>query len=241
MIKKFRKLKKSFTLAEILITLTIIGVVASLSIPTLTRNIEKQKTVVALQKAYAEFNQAVERAKSEYGDIQTWDFSLNSVEFFDKYLNSYLIIKSLTREEFNEQNEIKYYEISGKEEKSFAIFRFGDGRFITLPSGAHVMQTEHNYYGKSFGRKGFIIDINGIAKPNTFGKDVFSFLILEENGKVLPHYFDDQEEYKPMPNREKLKNGKSSYNYQCNKSGRGLWCGALIFLDGWKIADDYPW
>ena len=239
--KVFKCNFRAFTLAEVLITLTVIGVVSALTVPTLAKNVEKQKTVVALKKAYAEFVQVVERAKVEHGDVEDWDFELNSIDFYDKYLNSYLVVQSLTRAQFNEQNNIKYKEVSGAEEVGLAIFRFGSGRFFTLPSGAHIMQTETKFYGKNYGRASLIIDINGLAGPNMLGKDVFSFLLLQENGRVVPHYFDDQEEYKLMPDRTKLKDGPSSYRYQCNKQGRGLWCAALIISDGWKISKDYPW
>lgn len=44
-----------------------------------------------------------------------------------------------------------------------------------------------------------------------------------------------------LKTREKLKNGPAQYNYQCNKNGKGMWCGALIQRDGWQISKDYPW
>lgn len=232
--------KKAFTLAEVLITLSIIGVVAAMTVPNLMSNFEKQKTIVGLKKAYSEFIQVVDRARSQHGDCNTWDFSLSGADFFETYLNNYLIVKEQKRTAV-QKSGIKYYQISGKEETGLAIFWLGDSRFVTLPSGAHIMLSTVNYYSSSYGRKGITIDINGFAKPNQLGKDVFSFVLLQENGRVMPHYFDDQEQFKDMPERNKLKDGPSSYQYQCNKNGRGLWCAALIYKDGWKIADDYPW
>jgi len=44
--------KKGFTLAEVLITLGIIGVVASLTIPTLMANYQKVQYVTGLKRAY---------------------------------------------------------------------------------------------------------------------------------------------------------------------------------------------
>jgi len=39
------------------------------------------------------------------------------------------------------------------------------------------------------------------------------------------------------------RNTLKTSGYPCAKSGSltGSYCGALILLDGWKIADDYPW
>lgn len=47
-------LKKAFTLAEVLITLGIIGVVATMTLPVLFNSIEKTITVNKLKRAMAE-------------------------------------------------------------------------------------------------------------------------------------------------------------------------------------------
>ncbi len=66
-------IKKGFTLAEVLITLAIIGVVAALTIPTVVRNYQKQQTVVKLKKVYSVLNQAFNNSQAENGMYQTWD------------------------------------------------------------------------------------------------------------------------------------------------------------------------
>ncbi len=49
--KDIRKLLKAFTLAEVLITLGIVGVVATLTLPALTHSVMEQQTAAALSKA----------------------------------------------------------------------------------------------------------------------------------------------------------------------------------------------
>lgn len=56
---------KAFTLAEVLITLGIIGVVAAMTLPTLINSYKKQQTVTHLQKVYTSLNQALRLARSE--------------------------------------------------------------------------------------------------------------------------------------------------------------------------------
>ena len=51
--------KSGFTLAEVLITLVIIGVIAAMTIPTLLSNTNKQETKTALKKAMSIINQAI--------------------------------------------------------------------------------------------------------------------------------------------------------------------------------------
>ena len=61
--------KIAFTLAEVLITLGIIGVVAALTIPTLMANHRRQVAETRLEKFYTTINQAVKMAEVDYGDM----------------------------------------------------------------------------------------------------------------------------------------------------------------------------
>lgn len=84
------KYKKGFTLAEVLITLGIIGVVAALTIPTLIQNYKKREVETSLEKIYSTVNQAIKKAELDYGDYQTWEFgSVDSTieRYFIPYLN----------------------------------------------------------------------------------------------------------------------------------------------------------
>ena len=65
----------AFTLAEVLITLAIIGVVAAMTIPTLIANYQEKQTVTQLTKAYSMLSQAVQLMYAEYGPITTWGLS----------------------------------------------------------------------------------------------------------------------------------------------------------------------
>ena len=64
--------KAAFTLAEVLITLTIIGVVAAMTLPTLIQNQQEKEKVVRLKKAYSVLNSAIQRAITEDGPISSW-------------------------------------------------------------------------------------------------------------------------------------------------------------------------
>ena len=65
----------AFTLAEVLITLGIIGVVAAMTIPTLIANYQEKQTVSRLTKAYATISNAYQMAKVENGDFSSWGFN----------------------------------------------------------------------------------------------------------------------------------------------------------------------
>lgn len=65
-------MKKGFTLAEVLITLAIIGVVAAMTIPTLIVSYKERQTVSQLTKVYSTLASAYQMMQAEYGTIDTW-------------------------------------------------------------------------------------------------------------------------------------------------------------------------
>ena len=64
--------KSAFTLAEVLITLAIIGVVAAMTIPTLIQNYRKKVIENKLVKVYSLMNQAIKLSTIENGETSTW-------------------------------------------------------------------------------------------------------------------------------------------------------------------------
>ena len=77
---KMRK-NKAFTLAETLVVMGIIGVVAALTIPNLSASTGNKENVARVQKAYSTINEAYDRVQAEYGNIKRWparDFDWNS-------------------------------------------------------------------------------------------------------------------------------------------------------------------
>ena len=64
--------RRAFTLAEVLITLAIIGVVAAMTIPTLIANYQEKATVAKLKKTYSILNQAYALARVDYGTVDQW-------------------------------------------------------------------------------------------------------------------------------------------------------------------------
>ncbi len=61
---------KAFTMAEVLITLGIIGIVAAMTMPVLIGKYQKHVTVTRLQKVYSVLSQAVNFAIKDNEDIQ---------------------------------------------------------------------------------------------------------------------------------------------------------------------------
>lgn len=65
--------KRGFTLAEVLITLGIIGIVAAMTMPSLIAEHREKKTVAQLKKTYSTLQQAYLIAISKHGEPESWE------------------------------------------------------------------------------------------------------------------------------------------------------------------------
>ena len=234
----------AFTLAEVLITLGVIGVVSAITMPTLIKNYQKQQTVTQFKKAYTEINQAIKLSEVENGDMSGWHVE-NDLQTQHDWAKNYII---------------KYFKtakvcVPATEECYDAKFSEATAKyfsFITV-SGYSIMGWTHDG-----GNGGWLhLDINGPKKgPNKTGKDRFTFILQFDNdtninGKETNKVVDKAGIYllglglSPALTRDELINGGENLpgglaNYRCNEENKGF-CGALIVTDGWKISDDYPW
>jgi len=64
--------RKAFSLAEVLVTLSVIGVLAALTIPTLLQNMEDAQYKTAAKAAYTKLSQAIMRFVTEEGTIEDY-------------------------------------------------------------------------------------------------------------------------------------------------------------------------
>ena len=82
--------KAGFTLAEVLITLGIIGVVAAMTIPTLMTAYQKKQIVTRLKRAYSIVQQSIRLSEDENGEVESWNTKLNGEQFFKTYLANHI-------------------------------------------------------------------------------------------------------------------------------------------------------
>jgi prepilin-type N-terminal cleavage/methylation domain-containing protein len=232
--------KAAFTLAEVLITLGVIGIVAAMTIPTLMANYQKKQTVTRLKAAYSTIANAIRLSEGENEAVTSWDFSKNTDDFVQTYLLPFI---KYSQSEI-QSAEFSYRTPNGTSEKLLDILSTNGGtrRIITLLNGTQII---YKCYAKNQLLNGaffFIVDVNGYKSlPNKFGRDTFLMQIRPEAGLEL-FKRDDGQTGVVMKTREELMKGYSAQRYQCNNSsGRGMWCGELIRLDGWQISNDYPW
>lgn len=218
------KIQKGFTLAEVLITLGIIGVVAALTMPALITNYQKRNDVLRLKKEYSVLSQVVEMAKKDHGDIPDWDWSLSADDFFNTYFVPYLNVLENCHTGTGCWNKDQViYAPNGNvyeniKSSDYSKVKLVDGSTLALRhDGSHV----HIY-----------LDTNGEGRPNTYGHDCYPFTLTygslsEYNINKAGLYI-----YGIGRTRESLVN-------DCQKtSGFGATCGALYQMDGWEVCKE---
>lgn len=224
---------KGFTLAEVLITLGIIGVVAAITLPSLIANYQKKLTVTKLHQAYNFLQQVFENAQVEYGDMNTWDCFKPHTCSTETFANTYII-------PYIKDPQFKTYPnllIAGY--KSYPKQLNGDN---VLTSVKQIIQTKQNYVYMIYfydtqdnNRRIFniAIDINGKNKPNILGKDIF-ITTTGHSSNPNNHYKLQMYNYNDHKKEIIIKQ-------TCNKTLSSESCGALIEMDNWEISKDYPW
>lgn len=242
------KKNSAFTLAEVLITLGIIGIVAAMTLPALIAKHQKIVVATQLKKTYSALSQAFVMAQKDYGDIQNWDFKPQNPEngdatslkvalelFAKQYLIPYLsvITDCGAGTKASKQCFYTWYAIDGTPlgfSPSDNIYRF------ILNNTNLISLTYDNSAGDyTMGSVLIYVDINGLQKPNTISKDIFVMNIRQSK----KYYFGM---YGSGNGRETLMK-KTTWGCQ-NKGSRSnisIFCGALIQQDGWQIKSDYPW
>lgn len=250
---------KGFTLAEVLITLGIIGVVAALTIPNLISGYQKRAVVAGLIEAQSILNQAVKMYANETDEEGGMDFdsTLTPQAFAEKYFKPYLkIAQECTKMSdgcWRTGDFYGYYDLAGHKMTDTVPYS------LVLNNGMILG------FNKIDGTNliSIIVDINGKGSKNVLGRDVFSFYPFNKgmmctnmpNGIVLnngiyPGGYDNCGPPHIAFTRDKLigstllrgcNKNASPGSYSGKRPGVGTACAAVIFKDGWKISSDYPW
>jgi prepilin-type N-terminal cleavage/methylation domain-containing protein len=175
--------KAAFTLAEVLITLGIVGVIAAMTIPDLMHNMQYKHLQVELKKTYSELNQ-MSKLFMDQNEMSVHDYA-NAYGYtaLDKEISKYIKGWHNTGKSWSTFN---YKSLNSRNVTSFlcdqSTFREDMvGRFYNFDD-----PISGNFNGTRL-----CVDINGIKKPNVIGLDVFTFRFTLD-GRVIPEGQDDE-------------------------------------------------
>ncbi|MDD3435561.1 MAG: type II secretion system protein [Candidatus Gastranaerophilales bacterium] len=248
----------AFTLAETLITLAIIGVVAALTIPVIISAYQKSETVNGVKEVYSILNQTIKNSEVDNGDILIWNFPGNTLlsyntTFINSYILPYLKISKTCGSSSSQDCWIMPKAPDGNLRLS-DLLTYSDYNKYTLANGMSIaFRTEGILYtGGIIGRYvQVIIDINGLKSPNTFGKDAFVFIIVQKSANsCIPGTGNGY----ACINVDKGgiyadgfgTSSTNTYEYKgCGKdvtyAYAGFQCANLLMINNWEMPTNYPW
>ena len=180
---------KGFTLAEVLITLVIIGVIAAMTIPTLMNNTNNQEYISRLKKAYSTMAQVTQRIISDegmpQGSIGGWATSSEAVfNLYTKYLsNAKICGKDITgcfEGTYKKMNGTPGNYDSSNGSNSIYTFVMADGTEVSIQNGHFGSTCALNGNGSTNVCQFIVVDVNGAKGPNTVGKDAFAFSLKND-------------------------------------------------------------
>ena len=227
------KQKRGFTLAEVLITLGIIGVVAAMTIPTLMSTFAKQRTETQLKAFYSRINQTIKMSIADNGDPDGWveekAYSYDEqVEFLKQYIFPYM--KNLGYKECTiGQTGVCIYLMDGGA-MWFSVDRNGgDIEYYVNQKDTDLIYQDRKTV-VNIPRKKFQFQLakitgkylgDGKLDPTRTSSDFVTPYVFGWNGT-----------------EEGLKNGYWACVKGCTNCG---YCTKMIQLNGWKIPKNYPW
>lgn len=231
-----------FTLAEVLVTLGIIGVVSAMTIPTLMQNHQKKTYVTQLHKVYNELQQAFVQYMNDKNALSLSEAGLLSQTETNNFLKNYF--KTVTVCPNLEKPCIpntEYRNLNGASVTGGGIENvknwWGNVNCAVLGSGAAIcIEALSGHSTNNVKWSHILVDTNGLKGPNMAGRDVF-FLAYFENGTI------DEEWVVPSCNTKKIctlpDNARTTretyYNSRCKSSTRFQGCFGKILNDNWEM------
>ena len=213
-------IKKAFTLAEVLITLGIIGIVIAMTLPSLVARYKEKETVAKLKKVNNILAQALQQAIEKQGaTVDSWPLegedSKNGAQFLvDNYFKPYVKILNNCPDPNVCIGSKKYKYLNGIEhiayntQNRYRHLILADGTLVIFHVSPEFLQCSN--IPKNCAE--IFIDVDGYFKgPNQFGRDFFVFSLLKD--RIVPYGVLRP---KPQP------------NYYCNVNGSGLGCAEFI-------------
>jgi len=221
-----------FTLAEVLITLGIIGVVAAMTIPNLMakyndiQNASKMKEVYSiLQQMMISANDAgaieAVNTNNEIAKMKSW---------FQEYFLPYIKVSAVcydtagcwhgkTKTPAGLNNDVNQSERGcGFATVSFVL---NNGAVVCMDDfGADQLWTSFGVKSTAQTNLAFYIDLNGSSKPNILGKDIFIAVFDAEKGTFVPAGNDRT---------------KDEIRQNCSKTGTGYYCLAKVIDNSWEF------
>ena len=227
----FMRCLDAFTLAEVLVTLGIIGVVSAMTVPTLMQNYQRQSYVTQLHKTYNEMSQALLRYQTDKNAINLTEAGMTSQDAVNDFIKTYF----KTVQECGTVNSCfasSYKTLSGETLPTY-YFTMQNVKAYVLANGVSVRpgyNTDECAASNGVRIVAVAIDINGKKGPNIGGRDLF-WMYFYNNG-LIDDKPNDLVSNAPLTTEQR----EASFNKRCDTvSGSPDGCMGKIINDGWQM------
>ena len=234
--------KNAFTLAEVLITLAIIVVVAAMTIPTLITDYKEKQTISKVKKAYYTISNAHKMIEAEKGYgvfdnafVSSKTVQENSENLFNLY-KPYLRISKDCGFEMGCWTEGYIRNLVGN---NYADYTSKNTEYKVMLMDGTMLMFYANYEIDEDNNTAYLalnvkVDVNGFTKPYQWGRDVFLFDL--SNKGVLPYGHPDYP--------DTLSDFENNCNLSSSSYDNGLGCTAWVIQVGnmdYLHCDDLSW
>lgn len=196
--------KVGFTLSEILVTLGVIGTISAITIPSIAYNYRAKVLEEQYRTTYSDIREIGSRLNYEKGDVGTYanktDFNTWQSEFMSMINGGNNLLQ--TPQPGNIKQKLKEFYKDGGGSPGPYYFNMGaNGREEAGGAGGtNYLCDNGSIWVDSRGRlwtfndenRIICVDINGMANPNTYNIDIFSFTPMDA-GMVATWVYDDRE------------------------------------------------
>ena len=227
--------RAAFTLAEVLITLGIIGIVAAMTLPALLVKTKTSEYSARLKKFYSTMNQAIKMSELDNGPCEYWDYEKmgalsNGEESEQEEKDQYAQESSDKASAFLDKYIIPY--VKGEKVDNFKWETMTLGLSIKAP-GVKFPDGSAMYLktGSCFD---ILFDVNGSNPPNEKGIDQFNFVYCNKENSFLKGQC-----FTPYVHQFERTKDRDWFVEKC--ATQNYYCSALLLMDGWEFKKDYPY
>ncbi len=179
-------------MAEVLITLGIIGVVAAMTLPSLINNSRNKELEASLKKNYSVIQQALDMYQAQNGfrlksdDLDTHELKPAILPYFNVLNDCGVGTEPSGNACIPNTDENKSDIYKSYNGNTILLSVFDDGQFVLNDGSLILLENVRYGYGVLIS-----VDVNGYNKrPNRWGHDLFTFQLMND-GRILPMGAED--------------------------------------------------
>ncbi len=220
-----KKMRKALTTAELMIALTIIGIISTLILPGYIENYHKKIYITKLKKTYYTLSNAIEQACIDSNVSSFYQSGYTNTDKTKDFLEKYMKVKTQIGSNkfgFN----LSYKDIAnGQDRETIFLTDFytilNDGQAIAIDCSNTPNPALCYVY----------LDVNATDGPNISGRDMFTFGIDTKNNKIIDPF--DPRKCEEDSNVKTIRNKINGSTYKVGVYGGG--CLGRIMNDNWNM------